>query len=202
MEKCTIEHIGNWKILTSENYNCRFNMENGYTEVWGKTKEDNPDYCPYGPEIFDIEITTKCAGIDNKPCAWCYKSNTSKGTNMSFETFKRVFDQLPKTVNQIAFGADAQCKSNPDIWKMMDYCIEHNVIPNITVADIDYDTAKKLVARCGAVAVSFYGDGAYDYGGPFRKSLHNLQMALKENLVAVKHKTNKIGKFRKSVYRG
>jgi len=59
---------------------------------------------------------------------------------------------------QIAFGADSKAESNPDLWKMMDYCRENGVIPNITVAEITDETADKLVEKCGAVAVSRYED--------------------------------------------
>lgn len=86
----------------------------------------------------------------------CYKSNNPNGKNMSFETFKTIFDKLPDTMTQIAFGADASCEANPDIWKMMEYCRKNNVVPNITVADISEDTAVRLSSLCGAVAVSHY----------------------------------------------
>lgn len=167
---------GNVKKLSSCNYNYMFNMENGNMAVWGVTPDHDPDYCPYGPTIFDAEVTDKCSGLNNKPCAWCYKANNPQGQigNMSFETFKRVFDQLPKTLTQIAFGADAQCKANPDIWKMMEYCRENNVIPNITVADVDEETAQKLAKYCGAVAVSYYG---FVHKHTFRRSLENLKDA-------------------------
>jgi hypothetical protein len=59
-------------------------------------------------------------------------------------------------LTQVAFGADSKAESNPDLWKMMDYCREKGIIPNITVAQISDETADKLVAKCGAVAVSRY----------------------------------------------
>lgn len=141
---------------------CRIN---GYTEKWGKTKEakDDPTHCPWGNEIADIEVTTSCNGIRDKdgnraPCAFCYKSNTPHGKYMTFETFKKVFDKMnqPKTMTQIAFGVDAECKTNPDIWRIMDYALENGVVPNVTVADIDQQVAENIVRRCGACAVSCY----------------------------------------------
>jgi MoaA/NifB/PqqE/SkfB family radical SAM enzyme len=59
---------------------------------------------------------------------------------------------------QIAFGVDSQCTSNPDAFKIFEYCRENGVIPNVTVADISDDTAKKLASLMGAVAVSRYAD--------------------------------------------
>ena len=61
-------------------------------------------------------------------------------------------------LTQVAFGADSRAESNPDLWKMMDYCREKGIIPNITVAEITDETADKLVSKCGAVAVSRYDD--------------------------------------------
>lgn len=155
----------NVKMIRSDGYNYNFNKETGYFERWGHTKEDDPEYSVAGPEICDMEITTICDGIGDKgPCDFCYKSNTKNGTYMSFDTFKELFHKLPKTINQLAFGADAKCKSNPDTFKIMQYCRDNEVIPNVTVADIDNDTAEKLSKLCGAVSVSYYGDKDICFG--------------------------------------
>jgi radical SAM protein with 4Fe4S-binding SPASM domain len=161
------------KMLISDEYNYVFNKVNGNFARWGKTQEEDPTMAPFGPEILDIEVTTICNGVPNKdgivsPCAFCYKSNGPKGINMSFETFKEIIDKLPYSVNkegkkcfvcsQIAFGADATCTANPDIWKMMDYCRENGIVPNITVANVTDETAKELAKRVGAVAVSRYAN--------------------------------------------
>lgn len=92
MEISTVNDI---KRLTSPEVNYIFNKNNGISMVWGKDVNDDPDYSPYGPFIADIEITTICSGINNIPCPFCYKSNTTKGHNMSLETFKKVFAKLP-----------------------------------------------------------------------------------------------------------
>lgn len=149
------------KILTSEIYNYLFDFKTGYFARWGKNLDDDPQYSPFGPEILDIEITTQCTGPGGKLCPFCYKSNGPNGKNMSFKNFKTILDKMPKTLTQVAFGADAHATSNPDLWKMMEYCRnnEHNkVVPNITVADITDATADLLVFHCGAVAVSRYSD--------------------------------------------
>lgn len=147
----------------SGDYNFLFNSRNGFTCKFGKNKNDNPDFSPFGNEIADIEITTSCRGIrdssgNRKPCGFCYKCNSEKGAYMSFEKFKKIFDLMnqPRTMTQIALGADAECKGNPDVWKIMDYCNENSVIPNITVADIDKEIAENIAKRCGACAVSVY----------------------------------------------
>ena len=153
----SIKENKRWKILDSSYIHNIFNKETGLNMTWGKTKEENPDHCPFGPLILDIEVTTIC----KNGCPFCYKSNTANGKNMSFETFKKVLDKMPRTLTQAAFGADSGATSNPDLWKMMDYCRNHPtnpIVPNITVADITDDTADKLAKYCGAVACSRYED--------------------------------------------
>jgi MoaA/NifB/PqqE/SkfB family radical SAM enzyme len=142
------------KHLRSEEYNFDFDKKSGFFARWGKDKDDDPQVGL--PEIADIEITTKCSGPAGKLCKFCYKANTPKGDNMTIETFEKILDKLPKTVTQIAFGADANCTSNPDIWKIMEATRARGIVPNITVADISDEVADKLASLCGAVAVSRY----------------------------------------------
>ena len=128
--------------------------------------DDNKDGC-----LTSLEESDYCGKVYNFHCEPnsmyfadgvlvhnCYKANTPNGEYMTFDTFKEVFDLMnqPKTMTQIAFGVDAECKTNPDVWRIMDYCLENDVVPNVTVADIDYDTAREIVRRCGACAVSAY----------------------------------------------
>lgn len=154
-------------------FNMMFRKSDGFTAKWGRTMDDDPTHCPWGNEIADIEITTACRGIrgidkttgktsvndcDRRVCDFCYKSNQPNGSHMPFDTFKVVFDKMnqPKTMTQIALGVDAECRTNPDVWRIMDYCNENDVTPNVTVADIDQGTAENIVKRCGACAVSCY----------------------------------------------
>lgn len=86
------------KQVTSPDYNYRFNSNTGEFVRWGKTWEDDPKVGPI--EILDLEISEVCDGIPDtgetvaKPCSFCYKSNTKKGRNMSFDTFKNIFDKI------------------------------------------------------------------------------------------------------------
>jgi len=143
------------KVYKSEDYNFVFNKKTGFFARWGKTALDDPKFSPIGPEILDIEISTICS----KGCPWCYKSNKAQGRNMSFDTFKMMFDKFPKTLTQIAFGI-GDIDGNPDLWKIMEYCRINDVIPNITIngermTPMRYDLLTQL---CGAVAVSHYDD--------------------------------------------
>ena len=157
MNKCMITENSKFKFLRSDVFNYNLDKRTGYMETWGRIKEEDPQFCPFGPVIADIEVTTICSGVNGTPCSFCYKSNTNVGKNMSFETFKTIFDKLPKTLTQIAFGADATLTSNPDLFKMMKYSKDNGVMPNITVANVNDETASKLKELCGVVCVSNYG---------------------------------------------
>ena len=146
-------------ILREENYNFNFDLKTGFFARWGKTADDDPEFSPYGPELADIEIATSCKGVGSV-CDFCYKKNNPNGEYMSLETFKKLFSKLPPTVTQIAFGIGGLSDEeiNPDMWEIFDYCRERKVIPNVTIngANLTDAIAKKLVEKCGAVAVSYY----------------------------------------------
>ncbi len=148
-----VKDFGDSKSFRSPNANYDFFKSDGMMATWGATMKDDAEFFP-APNIADIEITTIC----NNGCKFCYKSNNSNGSYMTFETFKEIFDKLPKSLTQIAFGADATLESNPDIWKIMQYSYDNGITPNITVANISDETAGKLSKLCGAVAVSRYDD--------------------------------------------
>ncbi len=146
----------NKKILKSKFYNYYFDKKTGFMAQWGATQEQNPMRAP-APVLADIEIVRSCKGPGGKVCPFCYKGNLPGNNYMSFETYKKIFDKLPKSITQIAFGTDADLSINPDFWKIVEYTRQNGVIPNVTVADITSDTAKKLAKIMGAVAVSWYG---------------------------------------------
>lgn len=145
------------KLFRSKNANYDFNKETGEMATWGKTLEEDAVAFP-APTILDLEVTTKCTGVGGVLCKFCYKSSNPNGENLSYENFRKIFNKLPKTITQIAFGADSKCITNPDIWDMMIYARDKGVIPNITVAEISDDVADKLASVCGAVAVSMYSN--------------------------------------------
>lgn len=120
---------------------------------------------PFNGKVYNFACTPDHTYIANNIVVHnCYKNNSPAGHNMTFETFKKIFDILPKSITQIAFGADSTLKSNPDLWKMMEYARANNIIPNITAAQIDDETADNLVRYCGAVSISRYDnkDVCYD----------------------------------------
>jgi len=169
---------GPLKIYQSPGYNYLFNRVTGDFARWGKTRDDDPEFSPVGPEILDIEIVTDgCVGpgmnLKNSdknisenpgktdrggPCCFCYKGNkATPPTNMSLETFIKIFDSMPQTLTQIAFGITS-VQANPDFFAMMEYCREFGVIPNYTTAgaDLTDEIVQETARLCGAVAVSAY----------------------------------------------
>ncbi|MGL4521347.1 MAG: SPASM domain-containing protein [Bacilli bacterium] len=148
------------KMFRSDEANFNFNKVNGFTQMWGKTKDDDVEVWPF-PNILDIEITTVCNGPDNKLCSFCYKGNNPNGYNMPFEHFKTIIDKMP-WLQQTALGADAQGVTNPDMFKMMEYARQKGIVPNLTIADVSEEVADKLAKVAGAVAVSVYKHAGYD----------------------------------------
>lgn len=144
------------KILESKDYNYVFNSGNGFFARWGSSKEEDPKWSPYGPEIMDIEIS-EGEGCPLS-CPFCYKGNKkgNKATNMSFETFTKIFKTFPPTVTQIAFGITS-IGSHPQLFDIFHHCRDNGVIPNVTINGSDPVTDEqigKLVQVCGAMAVS------------------------------------------------
>lgn len=155
------------KIVKSPSYNYYFDRTTGFFARWGAEKEDDPIMSPYGVELLDIEVSTKCSGV-GKVCSFCYKSNTPIGENMSFATFKSILDKMPRNLTQVAFGI-GDIDGNPDLWKMFEYCrcnkINPGVIPNVTINGygLNENHVKLLSSLCGAVAVSRYNPPDYCY---------------------------------------
>jgi len=153
-----------YKYTYCENhsYHCFFSKVTGFTcRISDNINSKDPAYCELGPEILDLEISVNgCPTVGGKNCRFCYKNNTNKpATNMSFETFKKIVDTMPKCLYSIAFGITG-VQTNPDFPKMMAYCRKNDIIPNYTLsgADLDEDMLRESCRLCGAVAVSCYSD--------------------------------------------
>lgn len=146
-----------WKCGRSKFYNFDFNKQTGFFRRWGKTKEDDPQWSPLGPEILDLEISSGGDCMGN--CPFCYKCNGGDQPthNMTFEEFKIIFDKMTQVplLTQIAFGI-MNINTNPDFFKMMSHARENGVAPNYTCHGLDVtpEVAKFTAKTCGAVAVS------------------------------------------------
>ena len=152
-----------------------FNKETGFNARMGKDVDDDPSWCPLGPEIADIEIVTgSCPKVNSENCRWCYKNNTSAaGKVMTLEQFKKVVESFPKNLSQIALGITG-VKSNPYLKDMLKWLREVGIVGNLTLtgADLDDEMTDVLCEYCGACAVSCY-DKAKDLCYNTIKKLHD-----------------------------
>lgn len=92
----------NKKIVKSDNYNSIFDKNTGFFARWGRTIDEDVEYCGWLPEILDLEISQgKCS----MNCKHCYKSNGEDDNthHMSFETFKNIFHKVANTREEITF---------------------------------------------------------------------------------------------------
>ena len=173
-----VYHGPTFKMTMNEShtYHCFFSKLDGFNLRFGKTIDDDPEYCGLGPEILDLEVSVNgCVPVPGSTnCRYCYKNNTNaKPTNMTFETFKQIVDSFPKNLSQIAFGITG-LQTNPDREKMFEYCRKIGIIPNVTTVGADMDEHMKdvLCRWCGAVAVSCY-TGAKELCYKTIKELHD-----------------------------
>lgn len=146
------------KAVSSELYNMRFNKKTGHMARWGRTQEEDPEFCPVGPEVADIEVVA--GGPCPNRCSFCYKQNGFRNKElMSLDTFKRILAKFPKTLTQVAFGITG-VQSNPDFIAMLEHCRAVDVVPNFTLSGIDLtpELADRIAPLVGAVAVSVYDD--------------------------------------------
>lgn len=164
--KWTVWESPRWKTVGDEagTYNEFFDKRTGFTCKFGKTPDEDPEWCPLGPDIADIEVVAgKCPKVNGRNCAFCYKNNGGDVANcMTLAEFKELLDFFPKNLCQIAFGITGY-RTNPDFPAMMAYARENGVVPNYTTngVDVDDEAADFTVRTCGRVAVSCYEDAKY-----------------------------------------
>ena len=173
-----VYHGPTFKMTMNEShtYHCFFSKLDGFNLRFGKTIDDDPEYCGLGPEILDLEVSVNgCAPVPGSTnCRYCYKNNTNAApTNMTFDTFADIVHTFPINLSQIAFGITG-LQTNPDLEKMFEYCRKIGIIPNVTTVGADMDEHMKdvLCHWCGAVAVSCY-TGAKELCYKTIKELHD-----------------------------
>lgn len=137
-----------------------FNKTTGFNARMGRNVEDDPTWCPLGPEILDCEISINgCPKVGGASCKFCYKNNTDKpATNMSLEDFKKVISKFPRNLSQIALGITG-VQTNPDFVEMLRWLREDmGIVPNYTLsgADLNDEIFEATLKYCGRVAVSVY----------------------------------------------
>lgn len=93
----------------------------------------------------------------------CYKGNGTggEGVNMSLDTFKTIFQKLPKidgefVVTQVALGITS-IAAHAEFFDICDFLRSNKVIPNVTINGSDPltdDEVNRLVKTMGAMAIS------------------------------------------------
>jgi len=138
----------------SSDYNWVFDTDTGLFARWGEDFPSNPTYSRIGPEILDIEVSTIC----NNGCPFCYKSNTSKGKYMTFDTFKNIVDKMDRNLTQIALGIGDVDYDISTLKNILEYSRSKNIIPNITINgnSLTPEIISILTSLCGAISVSNY----------------------------------------------
>lgn len=143
------------KAIFSPYYNYTFDKTNGHFARWGQTLEQDPLFAPFGPELLDISLTSRC----NKHCTYCYQNSGLEGKDMSLPLFRHLLSIIPQTVTQIAFGGGT-CELHPDFSLILRETRAKGIIPNYTTNGIAIteELAKTTAENCGAVAISYHGD--------------------------------------------
>jgi len=144
------------KAVFSPVYNYVFRKGDGFFARWGKAKQDDPSFAPFGPELLDISITSKCFPGS---CKYCYQNAKHDGVEMSVATMCKILDAIPQTVCQIALGGGEPTMHSQfcDILKVIR---DHDIVPNYTTNgyNLTDEIVKATVRYCGAVATSYHGD--------------------------------------------
>ncbi len=172
----TIELENGQKVTATENHPF-YVKGRGWVEAGDLTEEDEILFIERIMRIRSLSYERKSIEVYNFHCIPdedyfangvlvhnCYKSNLPEGKNMSFDTFRKIFDVQSRGLTQIAFGSGYLGTENPEVFRMMDYAREHGVIPNITVGYVSDESADLFASRVGAIAISCYEslDRCYD----------------------------------------
>jgi hypothetical protein len=136
------------KYIRSETTNYNFNKITGRCEMWGETLQDDIEFSELGPLILDLEISTICNGYKgNTRCSICYKAeNGLKESNMSLDTFKKIFDNLSLECYEVTL------EDGKTIWFNLDcYILENDqnvFVKTFKVGDVySFGTIKSISKR-------------------------------------------------------
>ena len=160
------------KTFRNELYEILFNTNNGLEITRGINGNKDP-FVLQAPSLLDIGIMGTCK---NK-CPFCYQGHINK-PNMSLDDFKRIINEVAYHTNQVALGGRGDPNHHENFEEIVEHCCSMKVVPNYTTSGIDLtDEQVEISKRCGAVAVS-------DYGQPYTyKALRKLTEAgIKTNI--------------------
>jgi len=140
------------KYIVSNNYNCILDKKTNSFLRCGKNIEDVP--LSGALEYVDIELSTIYNNTDDYE--FMFKKEATNKKYMKFNTFRKIINILPKSLNHINFITDPECKTNPDIWKILYYCKLKSITSSITVDNIDRYKSEKISSLCKSVSVNLH----------------------------------------------
>jgi hypothetical protein len=159
------------KYVVSKNYNCILDKKTDYFLRCGKNIENIP--LSGALEYVDIELSTIYTNTNKYE--FLFKKDIEHPKYMKFNTFRKIIDILPKSLNHINFIVDPECKTNPDIWKILYYCNLKNISSSITVDNIDIEKSKKISNLCKSVSVNLHLDKNICYNTIKRLNKYNVK---------------------------
>jgi hypothetical protein len=91
MQAYDIVYEGSKKRLISKNFNYIFDFNTGFTAKWGATMKEDPEWCEFGPEICDVEVTEICQGIGTSgPCSFCFPEGVEITTQSGDKKIEKI----------------------------------------------------------------------------------------------------------------
>ena len=116
------------------------------------------------PHLLDVGIMGHCdhglSGKCQEAGVQCYQSGGLRySPNMTLEDFKSLVDQCAGKTHQFALGGRGDPEVHEDFREILEYCREHDIVPNLTTSGYGLDERRALLIKqyCGAAAVSWYG---------------------------------------------
>jgi hypothetical protein len=126
------------KVLRSKEVNYYFNKQTGFMATWGKTKEADPDFSPYGPFILDIEITSKCNGPSGKLCPFCFPP----GTKISTSTEDKSIENIRVGDIVLSFNENTKVLVENKVLEIYDRYVDEELLV-IDLGDITIETTSE-----------------------------------------------------------
>lgn len=123
-----------WKKYRNGNYTVKFNTVDG-TKI--RETEDN-DFIAEFPENMDVKITNQC----DMGCIFCHEDSKKDGLHGDILNSKFIDTLRPYTEMAIGGGNPL---AHPDLIPFLEKLKERNIIANITVNQVHFETCQELV---------------------------------------------------------
>ena len=142
------------KVIIHPSYHLHFDKRTGFSVRYGSGPERDPFWCPWGPELVDLQVTGYC----ERGCPECYMNSSKEGKHIPLILVEEILDKLPSTVCQIALGG-GEPTSHPHFVEILRRIRKRGIIPNYTTGGGPSLTQEKIEATktyCGTLAISYH----------------------------------------------